>query len=333
MEPNKNATLKDVARQAGLSVTAVSHALNGKRGVSAATTARVRKIAEDLLYRPNIIAKSLRTNSTKTLGVVASDSSHAFYAVVMRGIDDVAYRNGYSILLCNTEGNREREWEAVRLLVNKRVDGILFISSTLTERDDMAALSATGVPVIFLVRSNPHENARFVANDNVQGAFQITDHLLKGSKRVHFLNLPQNVITARQRLQGYRNAHEKHGVPYDASLVHYIKPQIQEGYIAMRQLLDRETVEAVFCGCDIIAVGAMEAISERGLAIPADIRVGGYDDIDYAPYLRVPLTTVRQPKFSLGSKACECLLEAIEHPDLPVQHIILRPELIIRQST
>jgi len=333
MDTNKTATLKDVARAAGLSVTAVSHALNGKRGVSPATAERVRKIADEMHYRPNIIAKSLRTNRTKTLGVVASDSSHSFYAVVVKGVDDIAYRNDYSILLCNTEGNREREWEAVRLLVNKRVDGILLISSTLTSTEDMEMLAGTDVPVMFLIRSNEHANARFVVNDNVQGAFLMTDHLLRSTKRVHFLNMPQNVITAHQRLQGYRNAHEKHGIPFDPSLVHYVKAQIQEGYIAMRQLLDHEKVEAVFCGCDVIAVGAMDAIIERGLDIPGDIRIGGYDDIDFAPYLRVPLTTVRQPKFILGSKACECLLETIEHPETAPQHIVLRPELIIRQST
>lgn len=331
----KTATLKDVAREVGISPMAVSKALNGKGGVSPETMSRVMEAAKRLNYTPNVVAKSLRLNNTKTIGVVVSDSSQTFFAKVVKGIEDTASEHGYSIILCNTDQNYEKEKKAVQILINKRIDGLILAASMLTRREDVAFLKSFGVPFVFLIRRSESDEVDYVINDNVIGAYQMIGYLIRsGSRSIRFVNLYEESPSGKDRLAGYRKALEEAGIPYDPRLVTNVKPTIEDGYAAMRQVLDRgEPVETVFCGCDVIGVGVMEAILEKGLAIPGDVRLAAYDDIDFASYLRVPLTTVRQPKYTIGCKGTELLIEKIRNADREAQHLILKPELIIRQST
>jgi len=334
-QTNRIATLKDIAREAGISVTAVSKALNGKGGVSRQTEQRIRDIAERLNYRPNIVAKSLKTHETKTLGVVVADSSEALFAKVIMGIDAVATQEGYSIILCNTNKRIEKEREALNILVRKRVDGLILASSMLTSVEDYKMLSTLGVPVVFLVRRSEDERASYVINDNVNGAYVMCDYLLKTRRDpMYFLNLAEPSPSGRDRLTGYIDAFKAHGVSFDRSKVISCRPDISEGYVVMRQMIDRGVrTGTIFCGCDVIAIGVMEAILEQGIRIPEDIRVAAYDDIDFAAYLRAPLTTIRQPKYVIGYRGTELLINKIRNPSMEPQHIVLQSELLIRKST
>lgn len=331
----KITTIKDIARELGLSAMAVSKALNDQNGVSLETREKVFEVAKRLNYKPNVIAKSLKLKNTKTIGIVVSDSSQFFLAKVIKGIEDEAVKEGYSIILSNTDSNVEKEKKAINVLVSKRIDGIILVSSMLTGVEHVDFLNEIGVPYLFLVRRSENTDVDYVANDNILGSFQMTGYLLKENEsKIHFLNLTENSPSARDRLEGYKKAMEDKGVSYDPALIQYIKPEVEEGYIAMRRLLEKdEKVRTVFCGCDVIAIGAMEAIFEKGLKVPEDIRVAGYDDIEFAAYLRVPLTTVSQPKYMIGSKGVEVLLNKIKNKTNEVQHIVLRPNLVIRNST
>jgi DNA-binding LacI/PurR family transcriptional regulator len=331
---NKITTLKDIAKEVGLSAMAVSKALNGKGG-SEETVEKIKDAAKRLKYTPNIVAKSLRLNRTKTIGVIVSDSSHSFFAKVVKGIEDTAAAEGYNIILCNTDQSYEKEKKAVNVLINKRIDGLILAASMLTKKADINFLKSFGVPFVFLIRRSESEDVDYVINDNILGSYQLVNYLIKsGSSRIHFLNLYEESPSGKDRLQGYEKALRENGIAYNAALVRNIKPSIEDGYIAMRSLLDKgEDIRTVFCGCDIIGIGVMEAILEKGLKIPEDIRVAAYDDIDFAAYLRVPLTTVRQPKDAIGCKGTELLINKIKTGYSDPQHLILKPELVIRQST
>ena len=334
-EIKKNVTIKDIAKEVGLSAMAVSKALNNKSGVKPETREKILQAAKRLNYKPNTIAKSLKLNRTKTIGIIVSDSSQNFLAKVIRGIEDAAEKEGYSIILCNTDSNIDKEKKAINVLVNKRIDGIILVSSMLTGKEHIQFLEEIGVPYLFLVRRSESSDVDCVVNDNVLGSYLIISYLIKSSDtKIHFLNLTENSPSAQDRLRGYKKALEEKGIPYDPSIIYNVKPEIEEGYIAMRQLLEKdESVRTVFCGCDVIAIGAMEALIEKGIKIPQDIRVAGYDDIEFAAYLRVPLTTVSQPKYLIGTKGVEILLRKIRKQTEDVQTVVLRPSLVIREST
>lgn len=332
---SRNATLKDIAAEAGISTTAVSKVLNNKGGISKETEERVIEIANRLGYRPNFVAKSLKVNSTKTIGLVVSDSSHSFFGSVIKGAEEEAAKQGYNIILANTNRSRETEKNAINTLMEKRIDGLLLASSMLTQETDKAYLDALGVPYVFMIRRSEDEGAPFVGNDNVRGAFDMVDYLIKtGSRQIHFLNMDKDSTSSKDRLKGYKQALEAGGIAYDESIVLNMRPEIEAGYTVMRNILERgETIKALFCGCDILGIGAMEAIFEKGLNIPGDVRVCGYDDIEFAAYLRRPLTTIRQPKEVIGVKAINLLLSRIQGDNKYPGVVILKSELVVRQST
>ena len=181
----------------------------------------------------------------------------------------------------------------------------------------------------------PISEGDYIINDNHYGSYQMVDYLIKsGSKRIHFINLTQRITIHKERYDGYCAALEDNGIPFDSRLVHNVKPYIDDGFAIMNDLLaSGESIETVFCGCDTIAVGVMESILQHNLKIPDDIRVASYDDIEFAAYLRVPLTTVRQPRDRIGRIGTEKLIEKIKQPTNKPINMVIKPELVFRQST
>lgn len=334
MAENKT-TLKDVAKVVGVSVTVVSNTLRNKGNYSEETRRKIIDTAKKMNYSPNAIARSLRMNNTNTLGVVVSDSSFTFIASVVKGIEDTAAKNGYNIILCNTNSQKSKEKEAIKILMDKRVDGLILAASMLTTKDDIEYLDSLNIPYVHMIRRSSDVNHNYVINDNYLGAYQMTDYLIKtGSKRIHFINIIEGTASYSNRLRGYQAALKDNGISYDRDIVYSVKPTIEEGNSAVKSILAKEdNVEAVFCGCDIIAIGVMDAILESGLKIPEDIRVASYDDIEYAAYLRVPLTTVRQPKHRIGQAGTEVLIDKIRNSKTPIKNVVLKPDIIIRKST
>lgn len=329
----KKTTIKDIAKKCGVSLMAVSRALNNKRGISSETTERIRAAARELNYSPNLIAKSLRVNETRTLGVIVSDSSAMLIDKMLQGIGDAAKAAGYSIVFTNTNRIRENEGEAIQLLVSKRIDGLLLAAPLQTDEESLSHIRQFGVPFVTIMRVAA--NADSVVSDNYGGARTMVEHLIAtGSDRVVAISLPRDYQIGRDRLRGYRDAMKNAGLPVRAGDVHYSPPFIDDGKRAMAKILDKGFKKgAVFCGCDMIAIGAMHCALSRGVRIPDDLRVCGYDGIDMLDYMEMPLTTIHQPVYAMGKKAVSLLLQRIRYPNREYEIAVMPGELIIRRST
>ncbi|MDW7658195.1 MAG: LacI family DNA-binding transcriptional regulator [Bacillota bacterium] len=334
MQRGKKVTLKDIATKAGVSVMTVSNVLNARRVVSEETSQRIREIAEQLNYRPNQVARSLRAEETKTIGVVVSDSSQLVLAKVIRSIEEEAAVSGYSVIVANTGQNLEKEKAAIGLLLDKRIDGLILAAPLCTDVQQMQTLAGFGTPLVLLMRTSSAIKVSSVINDNEKGGYEIVRYLLDTRRLpIRFLSLPQHSQSGQSRRMGYRRALAEAGMTMEESDISYCLPTIEAGYEAMRQLVDNGfTAGAICCGCDLIAIGAIRAIQDRGLSVPHDIAVTGYDDIDLADYLSVPLTTMRQPKAELGREGVRLLLELISKPGREPCQIILPSTLIVRNS-
>lgn len=330
----KKTTMKDIAEVCNVSSMAVSKVLNGKEGISKETTERIFAAAKKLNYRPNLIAKSLRINETRTLGVITSDSSHLLFAKILRAIGDAADENDYSIIIANTGQCPKRERKSMQTLIEKRIDGLLLAAPLNVDRKSMNNVRNLDIPVTLLMRSaGPGYDT--VINDNYLGAYQMVDYLAKtGSRRFYMINLPRESQSGKERLRGYKRALKDNGIEYNARGVLFCQPYIEDGRIAMQKLLDKGARSgAVFCGCDVIAIGAIRAAIKKGLQIPGDIRISGYDDIELLDDLRVPLTTMRQPVLDMGRAGIDLLLRRIREPNRTPQRLVMQSELVVREST
>jgi DNA-binding LacI/PurR family transcriptional regulator len=330
----KSVTLKTIAEELNLSVTAVSRALKDGGNISDRTKERVRQAVQRLNYQPNAIAESLRCSRTKTLGLVISDSSLSFFGMLIEGIEGVASQSGYNIILSHAGGNRLREMEAVRSLAGKRIDGLLLAASTLTAPHYREFLESFGIPYMFLVRS-PDYPADYIINDNCYGVYEMMKYLIHtGSRKIYLINVSSEISSSRYRRKGYEDALREEGIAADETWICEAAPTMEAGYQAMKAIFARDAAaDAVYCGCDLIAIGVMECIFERGLRVPQDVRVASYDDIEFAAYLKVPLTTVRQPKFMIGELGARMMIDKLSGESGKPIHIVLKPELILRQST
>ena len=334
MKLSKKATMKDIAKLCGVSAMAVSKALGGKGGVSKDTAKRIAAAAKKLNYTPNMIAKSLRVNETRTLGVVVSDSSHLLFAKMLAAISEAAEHEEYSVIMANTGQSAAREKKAVESLVNKRIDGLLLAAPIHVDAKSVAELLGFGIPVALLMRHGG-ERVDSVVTDNYRGGYEMVDYLLKtGSGPIHMINLSKKSQSGKERLRGYRTALRELGSAHNAGEVLHCPPQIEEGYAAMRRLLEKGiTSGAVFCGCDVIAIGAIRAVLEKGFSIPGDFRICGYDDIELLDDLKVPLTTMRQPAQDMGREAIALVLKRIREPRRKPERIVMPGTLVVRAST
>lgn len=334
MNKQKKVTIKDIAAEAGVSMMTVSKVLNARGSVSVKTRDRIMAIAGRLHYRPNQIARSLRAKETRTLGVVVSDSSQLVLAKVIRSIEETAAAAGYSVIVANTGQDPEKEKVAIELLLNKQIDGLILAAPLCTEPQQMQVLAGSGTPLVLLMRTSDVIEVSSVVNDNEQGGYEIVRHLLGHNRLpIRFLSLPQQSQSGHSRRLGYSRALAEQNMTLDAAAVIFCQPAIEAGRAAMDSLLDSGfSAGAICCGCDLIAIGAIRAIQDRGLSVPKDLAVTGYDDIDLAEFLSVPLTTMRQPKTELGREGVRLLLEQIADPGRAPRRLILLSTLIIRAS-
>jgi len=329
-------TIKDIAKKAKVSANTVSKALNNKSGVSNKTRDRILKIAEDLGYLPNVLAKNLRLSQTKTIGVIISDNSNPFFAHMIKGIQDVAREAGYHIVLYNTEENPDFEEEAIDLLLELRVAGLL-ITPTQKKIDYILKLKQLHMPFILLVRHLEEVVTHYVVTDNVIGGYIATKRLVnRGHQKIVFINGPYENSAAKERFRGYQRALEENKIVFNESLVQWGNLNMEDGYNAMRRILAKERPPlGVFLFSDYVAIGAMRAAREKNLRIPGEVSIVGYDDIDFVKYLDVPLTTVYQHKYGIGKKGAEILINIVEGKlsnEEAFQRVLLQPRLVVRAS-
>ena len=326
-------TIRDVAKKAAVSVTTVSHVVNQTRFVAEETEKRVRLAMEELDYRPNILARSLRKGATGTIGLVLPDSSNPFFAESGRLLEEAAFRRSFSLILCNSNGDLEKERRYTDVLFNKQVDGIIFMAAG-DDTKSLSKLVELKLPVVVVDRILNDPDVDAVITDNHMSGYLATRHLIElGHQKIAIIRGPSNVNPSAQRVNGYRQALAEAGLPYFPELEETGDFHSSSGYIATKRLLQSVHPTAIFACNDLMAIGAIRAIHEAGLSIPGDISLVGHDDIELASYLQPPLTTIAQPIADLAETAVNFLIERIETPSLPPRKRILPNSLVVRNST
>jgi LacI family transcriptional regulator len=331
------ANIYDVARQARVSVATVSAVVNGSAYVSPSLKARVEHAIEALQYQPNLVARSLAQQRTRTLGMVALNIANPFWPAVVRGVEDAARANGFELLLANSDDDPEKEAQYLRLFLAKRVDGILLTKARgMLPRDLAGRLKHSGLPLVQLMRLGPGLRSDVVTVDEEGGSYEAVAHLLRlGYRRIGMLNGP-DVSTSRRRLAGYTEALEAWRQPFDSDLVVAGDFRVEAGYDAGIALLKRRP-DAVFVANYMMAVGFMGALRQYQLRCPEDIGIVTCDDHPWLDAFSPRLTTVNLPKYEIGQRAAELLMEALAPGEgasrrRTVRTVTLRTSLRIRES-
>jgi LacI family transcriptional regulator len=327
-------TIREVAESAGVSYATVSHVINNTRVVSQETRERVLAAMSALNYHPNALARSLRQGKTNTMGLVLPDSANPFFAEISRSIEDEAFRKGYSVFLCNTELDTERELFYVDVLTKKQVDGIIFVAAG-DQADSLDYLVRRNLPVVMIDRDVPNVVVDAVLTDHQLGGYLATRHLLElGHTRIACIAGPSSITPGAERIIGYRNALEQAGLAYEESLVIPGDYHAQSGLEithAILQMKPRPT--AIFALNDLMALGALRAAAEANCSVPGDLAIVGYDDLELAHFTNPPLTTIAQPKKEIGSQAVRLLIDRMSQKNRPPSRLVLPPELIVRRSS
>ncbi|QKJ89188.1 Ribose operon repressor [Paramixta manurensis] len=328
------ATMKDVARLAGVSTSTVSHVINNNRFVSEAVREKIENAIRELNYAPSALARSLKINQTRTIGMLLTASSNPFYAEVVRGVENSCYERGYSLILCNTEGDEDRMNRSLETLMQKRVDGVLLMCTESHLPSAEIINRYPGIPSVMMDWA-PFEGKSDIIQDNsLLGGELATAFLIsRGYTRIACIAGPQDKTPARLRLEGYKKAMSAAGLPILPGYIVDGDFEFQGGYHAMNQLLAMHNApQAVFTSNDAMAVGVYHALYQAGLSIPQDMAVMGYDDIELARYMTPPLTTIHQPKDELGELAIDTLIHRLNDPGVAQQTLVLTPELVERHS-
>jgi len=327
---NPRPTLADIAREAGVSLMTVSRVVNQKDGVGSEQRQRIETLIKQMGYRPSGIARSLVTQRTGTIGLVVPDIANPFFPDIARGVEQIAFQHGYSLLLCNTEENPSRELDVLDLLLEKQVDGVILCSSRLPSEKLKEILPAFAAVV--LVNRMPEDEdmagADAVLVDDFRGGQMLGQHLqIRGHSQVAFLAGPEQSFSGKARFAGLRNV-------LGADVVFLTcEPTVGGGQRVAREILGaRPDLTALCAFNDLVAVGALQAAAEVGRQVPADLVVTGYDDIQLAGLVTPALTTCRVQRENLGCRAAELLLDRLDRSDGQFKTIKLTPQLIQRAS-
>lgn len=332
----KQATIKDIAKAAEVSYATVSRALNNKYGVKDKTQERILRIAREMRYRPNGIARGLVTRQTWTLGLVIPDITNPFFPEVAGGIEDTAAGAGYSVFLCNTNWDPVREEKYIRLLAERRVDGMIVSPIADSQSRFEAALGEITVPIVYVSNAPKRSTRSLVIIDDVRGGFLATQHLIdQGFGTIGFIGAAEGSVTVDDRLEGYRQALQANGLPVRDDLIYLADFRRQTGYRTILQIIDSGKLpRAIFAENDLLAIGVIQGAHDRGLRVPEDLAVVGFDDIPMAGFPEIRLSTVAQPKQTMGRIAVEVLLERISREGgESARRIVLEPQLVVRRTS
>ena len=328
------ATIRDVARVAGVSVSTASRALNDRHDVSAATRARVLAAAERLNYVPSSVARGLISGRSGALGVVITSIASPVYSLCLQGIEAAARAAGYTVLLCSSEDSQESALDCLARLVSNQVEGII-LTPVGSDRRDIEWLESRNVPFVQLFRRFPDLDADFVTPDHAEGGRLVTGHLLDlGHIRIGHVGGPAHTESGQGRLAGYHEALSRAGIPADDELIVSAPFTVAGGYVAAGRLLDRaDRPTAIFAATDLQAVGVLKAARERRLRVPEDLAVAGGDNIELAEHLQTPLTTFDSSASLVGSRAAEIIIARLNGTWAEPQRIVLGTSLLVRASS
>ncbi|WP_078555520.1 catabolite control protein A [Bacillus alkalicellulosilyticus] len=330
-----NTTIYDVAREAGVSMATVSRVVNGNPNVKPATRKKVLEAIERLGYRPNAVARGLASKKTTTVGVIIPDISSIFFAELARGIEDIATMYKYNIILCNSDQNKDKEIHLINTLLEKQVDGIIFMGAQI--RDELAdELKRSPVPIVLAATLDKEKSLPSVIIDYKQAVADAVTHLIaNGHKRIGMLSGSlEDPVNGFQKFAGYREALEKSGIPFDESLVKIGDYTYDSGIEAMDSFLEMEDKPtAIFASSDEMALGIIHGAQDKGYHIPDDFEVIGFDNTRLATMVRPTLSTVVQPMYDIGAVSMRLLTKYMNKEEVQ-DHIVELPHRIeFRKST
>ena len=329
------ATLEDVAREADVSISTVSRALNNSEKVHPDTKAHVKQVAEDLGYMPSRVARRLRLKGGRAnlLGLVIPDIQNPFFADVTRGVEDVAQAHGYALILSNSDEDADKQRLALEILQTEDVDGVI-VPPVGAEDSAIDELLDSGIAVVCVDRRLPGTRVDTILSDNRKGAYQAVSHLIDlGHERIGFIGGIPHISTLTERRAGYERALRDHDLPVDPALIMEGDDRREQGKIFTSELLSLDAPPtALFTGNNLTTLGALAALNERGVAVPDEMALVGYDDVPWPMALNPPPTVVDQPGYEMGRRAAEILLGRLQAPDRSPTTVTLQPKLIVRRS-
>lgn len=334
-EQNSVATIKDVARAAGVSISTVSRVINKKGGVSAELDERINTAIRELKYKPNTVARALKAKSTKSIGLIIPSIENPVFPPLVKIIEDAAKKYGFSIILCNSDGILDEEAKYLDLLLEKQVDGII-LNAIGDYHERFEVVRNMNTPLIILGREIEGFQAARVTVDNYKGAYMAVEYLIQsGMKKIAFLyGFLEASSAINDRFEGYRKALKDHKIRFDRSLVTKGNRSLEGGAYATEELLKRKvSFDAVFASNDVMAIGCIEKLLDTGYSIPGDISVMGYDDIPMASIFRPHLSTIRTPVKDFGLEAVKAILRIIYSKKDRYLVKCFEPQLVIRDST
>ncbi|MBU3189076.1 LacI family transcriptional regulator [Clostridium bowmanii] len=328
------ASIKDVAREAGVSIATVSRVLNDIDVVNEDTKKKVKDAIKKLSYRPNIVARSLKTQKSSTIGIIIPDISNQFYPEIVRGCEDVANIYNYNIMLCNADLDVDKEMESLRILKEKMIDGVIYMSNSI-EANVISLIKELEMPIVLVETTDADDLFPSVTIDNVMAGSDAVKYLMhKGNKNIAYVGTTIDKVNAlTRRYTGYKKGLEEMGIELVKDLTYFGGVKARDGYRGINTILDKgNKVDAVFCASDEIAMGVINALRDRDIKVPGDIDVMGFDDIYSASVFYPKLTTVAQPMYDMGSVSMRMLIKSINNLVVDEKHFVLPYKIVERDS-
>jgi LacI family transcriptional regulator len=328
-------TIRDVARLAGVSISTVSRVMNAPDTVVEDKRQRVLQAIDELKYKPNALARGLIYKKTDTIGLVVPDIRNPYYSEVIRGMEDASKRLGYSLIICNTDRDRNRLFSYLNIFYEKQVDGLLYTSDAVFP-DYYKELKKLRMPIVLVATHTMEYELPSVKIDDEQAAFDATAYLIRcGHRNIGYIGFDlTDSIAGQTRYQGYLRALREHGLPQERERVVFVEGWMYDPFAAAERLFEQNSgLTAIFTSSDELAIGLLSYLNDRGVRVPDDVSVIGFDNIRMSSHTIPRLTTVAQPMYEIGRRAVEKLYARIEGRDDPVLREHLPHEIIVRAST
>ncbi|WP_373514366.1 LacI family DNA-binding transcriptional regulator [Persicitalea sp.] len=331
--------MKDIAARAGVSTALVSYVLSGKaeeNRVGDEMAAKIRKIAKEVNYRPNHLAKSLRSGKTFTIGLVIADISNPFFANIARVVEDEAHRNGYTVIIGSCDENAEKAWDLLSVLINRQVDGFIIVSSENSEKQ-IYYLKEKNIPFVLLDRHFPDIQTDFVATNNYKASYDATTHLIRGGyERIGLFAYQSQMFHMAERIRGYRYALRDHNIAFDPSWLQkvHFETMEQEVKAALDEIISSgQRLDALIFATYGLAINGLKCINKLRLKVPSDLAIVSFGQAEGFDLYYCPISFMKQPIELLGKTAVEYLIGKLNNPDEGMMQILMEAKLVARDSS